>query len=70
MNNYQIGLVGYFCVILVFGFLFLSKQEESSYRRKDTEGRKRKTHGTGRAELGKIAEESGRAPACSESVWL
>ena len=45
--------------MLVFGFLFLSKQEESSYRRKDTEGRKRKTRGTGRAEFGKIAESQG-----------
>ena len=45
VNNYQNGLVGYFPVILVVGFLFLSRQEESSYRGKDPEGKKVKTHG-------------------------
>lgn len=69
VNNYQNGLVGYFPVILVVGFLFLSRQEESSYRGKDTEGKKMKTHG---AEWG-AQEGSGRVSmgtsTLTESVW-
>lgn len=69
VNNYQNGLVGYFPVILVVGFLFLSRQEESSYRGKDTEGKKMKTHG---AEWG-AQEDSGRVSmgtsTLTQSVW-
>lgn len=59
MNNYQIGLVGYFCVILVFGFLFLSKQERAVTEGRTQKAGRGKHAGLGGRSLGRSQKSQG-----------